>query len=139
MATPPHMILNPNLGRGKFIWGPYEPNRCAEAVVLAPIDAGTYPKGLPDGTLVAKITAVGATQGQYGPYDPAAADGRQLLTSLGLLYGDFPASAAAQPGTIGARDFVANLNLINFAVALNAGQVATAVAGLAAQHIIARQ
>jgi hypothetical protein len=138
MATPPHKILNPNIGAGRFVWGPLQPNKSNEAIVLAPIDAGTYPLGFPAGTLVAKITAVGATAGMYGPYNPAAADGTQLLTAIGLLWKDTPPSAVAQPGTVLARDAVVNANLLNFAVALNAGQLAAAIAALATQQIIAR-
>lgn len=32
------------------------------------------------GQIVCEVTANGATKGKYGPYDPAANDGRQLLT-----------------------------------------------------------
>ena len=44
-----------------------------------------YPNGfVPSGTVLGKITAAGATQGMYGPYDNAATDGRQ--TAVGFLY-----------------------------------------------------
>lgn len=44
-----------------------------------------YPNGyIPSGTVLGQITAVGATQGMYGPYDNAATDGRQ--TAVGFLY-----------------------------------------------------
>jgi hypothetical protein len=138
MLTPQHMTLNPNRGAGRFVWGPLQPNKSNEAIVLAPILAATYPDGLPAGTLLAKITAAGATLGQYAPYDPAAADGTQLLTALGLLWADTLPSAAAQPGTIVARDAVVNANLLNYAVALTAPQLAAAIAGLATQQVIAR-
>jgi hypothetical protein len=36
-------------------------------------------KGLRYGQVMVEITAVGPTQGHYGPFDPAAADGRQTL------------------------------------------------------------
>lgn len=34
---------------------------------------------IPSGVALGRITAVGATQGMYGPYDNAASDGRQTL------------------------------------------------------------
>lgn len=40
---------------------------------------------IPGGVALAKITAVGATQDMYGPYDPDATDGRQ--TMVGHLFG----------------------------------------------------
>lgn len=138
MATVPHKILNPNIGTGRYIWGPYQPNKSAEAIVLAPIDAVTYPNGLPDGTVLAKITAAGDTQGQYGPYDPAALDGRDAVTALGFLYGDKPASTDAQPGVISARDFTANGHLITWAAAVTDDQKTAAIAGLSAQLVIVR-
>jgi hypothetical protein len=36
-------------------------------------------KGLRYGQVMVEITAAGPAQGHYGPYDPAAADGRQTL------------------------------------------------------------
>lgn len=47
---------------------------------------------VPSGVALGMITAVGATQGTYGPYDNAATDGRQnmaghLLTTRGLRGG----------------------------------------------------
>lgn len=39
---------------------------------------------IPSGVAIAKITAAGATQGMYGPYDDTASDGRQ--TFAGYLY-----------------------------------------------------
>src|SRR3982751_4524165 len=36
-------------------------------------------KGLRYGQVLVEITAAGPTLGQYGPFDPAAADGRQTL------------------------------------------------------------
>jgi hypothetical protein len=44
-----------------------------------------YPDGyVKSGTLLGEITAVGATQGMYGPYDNAASDGRE--TAVGFLF-----------------------------------------------------
>lgn len=47
---------------------------------------------VPSGVALGMITAVGATQGTYGPYDNAATDGRQtmvghLMTTKSLLGG----------------------------------------------------
>jgi len=55
-------------------------------LVPALFTAGThYPMGyIPSGTLLGKVTSVGATQNCYGPYDPAANDGRQ--TFVGALF-----------------------------------------------------
>lgn len=39
---------------------------------------------VPSGTVLGQITAVGATQGMFGPYDNAASDGRQ--TAVGFLF-----------------------------------------------------
>lgn len=39
---------------------------------------------IPGGVTIGLITAVGATQGMYGPYDNAASDGRQVM--IGHLY-----------------------------------------------------
>lgn len=48
--------------------------------------AGThFPNGfVPSGTVLGKITSVGATQNMYGPYDDAASDGRQV--AAGFLF-----------------------------------------------------
>jgi len=35
---------------------------------------------IPSGVAIAQITANGATQGMYGPYDNAASDGRQTMS-----------------------------------------------------------
>lgn len=34
---------------------------------------------IPGGVAIGRITAAGATQDMYGPYDPAAADGRETM------------------------------------------------------------
>ncbi len=54
----------------------------ANATQTTLIDGNVAPAGtkyIPFGAVMSQITAAGATQGQYGPYDPAAADGRQNL------------------------------------------------------------
>lgn len=44
-----------------------------------------FPDGhIPSGTVLARVTAAGATQGLYGPYTPAAANG--LETAVGFLF-----------------------------------------------------
>jgi hypothetical protein len=48
-----------------------------------------FPNGVvKSGTWLAKVTAVGATQGLYGPYTPGASNG--LQTVAGVLYNTTP-------------------------------------------------
>lgn len=75
----------------------YKPNVTLDISKFTP---GThYPNGfIPSGTVIGKITATGL----FGPYDAAAADGRQ--TAYGLTYGDINAikydgSTASKVGT----------------------------------------
>lgn len=67
---------------------------------ISKFTAGThYPNGyIPSGTVIGKVTATGL----FGPYDPAASDGRQ--TAYGLTYADVRAvrqngSTASKVGT----------------------------------------
>lgn len=44
-----------------------------------------YPNGyIPSGTLLAQVTAAGATQNQYGPYDDSLTNGQQV--AAGILF-----------------------------------------------------
>lgn len=68
-----------------WLWGPHgtEPGTTPSITLdISKFTAGThYPNGfIPSGTVLGKITA----SGLYGPYEPAAADGRQ--TAVGLLF-----------------------------------------------------
>lgn len=48
-------------------------------------EATHFPDGyVPSGILLGQITAVGATQGMFGPYDNAASDGREV--AIGFLF-----------------------------------------------------
>jgi hypothetical protein len=133
-----HKTVDPNRGSGRFLHGPNNPNLSNEPIMLAPIDVGTYPNGLPSGTVVAKITS-GGSSGQWGPYEPAAADGRQLTTAVALLYHDAPAATVAQSNVIVAREAVVNGNLITYAAAASTNEKAAAEAGLAANHVMVRR
>jgi hypothetical protein len=66
-----------------------EGTQSPRTITLAPslIAAAKYPQGrLPSGLYLGKVTSAGATQGQYGEYNDAAADGRQV--AAGFLYGE---------------------------------------------------
>lgn len=60
---------------------------------LSLFTAGThYPNGyIPSGMPVAEVTAVGANQGMYGPYNGALANGQQ--TNTGHLFTSIPVTA----------------------------------------------
>ena len=125
-------------GSGHFLSGENDPNLSNEAIVLAPIPVATFPDGLPPGTVVAKITAVGATQGQYYPHDPAAVDGTEAVNALVLTYHHAAPSAAAQKNVAVARHQVVNGNLVTWAVAVDAAEKAAAEAGFAVNQVMFR-
>ena len=62
---------------------------------ISKFTAGThYPSGyIPSGTILAKVTATGL----FGPYDNAAADGREIEAGdrLGILFGSLPVRAGS--------------------------------------------
>lgn len=75
----------------------WKPNVTLDISKFTP--ATHYPNGyIPSGTVIGKVSATGL----FGPYDPAASDGRQ--TAYGLTYGDVRAirqdgSTASHVGT----------------------------------------
>lgn len=76
---------------------------------LAPIVLTTDSTGLTGGTVAAAVVVAGSDYGKFGPYDPAATDGRQTLTrgecfvlnetdlQSGLISG-LPTGATDNPG-----------------------------------------
>lgn len=74
------------------------------ALLVSLFTAGThYPKGfIPSGTLLGKVTATGL----YGPFDPAATDGRQV--AAGHLFASRPVrtGVARIPGALKVHGFV---------------------------------
>jgi hypothetical protein len=84
IGTSISIIANPNGLRWKVAgitvaWGTVAAVAGADVTVPDSIIIKVGEKYLRHGQVMVEITAVGTTQGQYGPFDPAATDGRQTL------------------------------------------------------------
>ncbi|MGF9694709.1 head decoration protein [Rhizobium sp. 0TCS1.26] len=105
--------------------------RSREQIVIA---AGSGK--LDAGAVLGKITAAGATIGQYKPYAPAANDGTQ--TAAAVLYEGCDATADAVRRTVTARDTEIHADVLVWAAGVTDPQKTTALTALAALGIAAR-
>lgn len=89
-------LATESIGTGDQSWlgedGPHDARSCP--LLMADFVANThYPNGyMPSGIPVGKYTS-GPHNGEFGPYDPNATDGRQNLE--GFVYTDTPVAAHA--------------------------------------------
>lgn len=120
--------------RGAILSTAADPQRSIEQAMLAANPAADRRRNI----VVAKITAVGATKGQYAPYDPAGADGTQLLTQLAILKEGQIISAVATRHTFWVRDCEVKAPALVYVNAVDAAQKPAVEAALAVQGIIVR-
>jgi len=90
VGTSISIIANPNGLRWKvagitIAWGTVAAVSGSNVTVADGVVIPVGEKYLRYGQVMVEITAAGATQGMYGPYDPAATDGRQTL-ARGRVY-----------------------------------------------------
>ncbi|MBO9125466.1 MULTISPECIES: head decoration protein [unclassified Rhizobium] len=88
------------------------------------------------GTVLGKITAAGATIGQYKPYAPGANDGTQ--NAVAILYEGCDATAKTVRRTVTARDAEVHADVLVWANGVTDPQKTTALAALAALGVAAR-
>ena len=118
-------------GAGRFLSGDHDVNHCNEQGTLKAHAGADY---LP-GTILG-LASSGADTGLLKPLDPAAVDGSQNFA--GILWAYQKANAANKRVAYTARDVTVNANLLNYQVAVNAGQKAAIQVQAAAADVILR-
>jgi hypothetical protein len=91
---------------------------------------------LKSGTVMGRITADGATKGQYKPYAPGASDGSQ--TAAAILWEGCDATSATVRRTFTVRDTEVHADVLVWGGSVNDTQKNAALAALAAAGIISR-
>ena len=124
-------MLTEGVYAGEAILSEAEGCRSRDVVVIG---AG---QTLMPGTVLAMITAAGATKGQYVAFNPAGQDGSQLADAV-LLHKTTTAAGVTAKATAFTRDCEVRASALQFAAGVTAAQQATAIAVLAATGIIAR-
>lgn len=89
-------------------------------------------QNLTDGAVLGKIAA----SDKFKEFDPAAVDGSQ--NAAAILIGDANATAADKDAVICARGAAVKHDKLVWKAGVDSGQKATALAALAAKHIITR-
>jgi hypothetical protein len=127
----PPVAIDPNLGAGQFLAGPYDANKSSEHETLA-VSQGV----LGDGRAMAKMTG-GANIGKVQPFVVGGADGSGVL--YGYLFGKKANSAATQRVVIVVRDQLVNGNLVSYAGGTSENQKIAAEATAKDRGLVVRR
>lgn len=112
---------------GAHIMWEADRNHCRDTVTLLKTSQ-TYASGTVLGLIIATR--------KFGPFDPAANDGRQ--TAAAALFGPIDATAADQPGVVSARSTTLRGADLVWPAGLTENQKTAAIDNLAAHHLVVR-